>query len=291
MARHTPKKKTHVPANEKMDNPPHGMTIVKFIFGLGEIGPLHLLPGKQYKNFKEQSYFVTTPKNDFIMLDRLYGGNPGVHENYWNVDPESDDVNFTAPSQLDANPEHNVNRVMVPKGTYLFEGYSAKKAHHNGETWQVFVPRTVLIHLLKIHEEVMSGKELQKSKIYMYVLQCNEAQKALMRAWHSVYLKGITAQDRIQDLLKQGNCLEQIPEHIRRALGKSGIISKSNKLFSSEKFTVHKETILMPDGSKIETSLFARIEFLRSETRRYNNGETTLSETVYIYRKVVEWSI
>ncbi|KAL3852605.1 hypothetical protein ACJMK2_016224 [Sinanodonta woodiana] len=260
-----------------MDNPPHGMTIVKFIFCLGDIGPLNLLPGKQYKNFKDQSYFVTTPKKDFIMLDRLYGGNPGIHENYWNVDIESDDVNFTAPSLLDVNPTHNVSRLMVPKGTYLFEGYAAKKAHHNGEAWQVFIPRTVLIHLLKIQEDVTSGKELQKSKIDMYVLQCNEAQKALMH--------------RIQDLLKHGNCLEQVPEHVRKALGKSGIISKSKKLFPFEKFKVHKEIILMPDGSKIETALFARIEFLRSETRQYNKGETTLSETVYIYRKVVEWSI
>ena len=145
--------------------PPHGKTQVLQQYAPihAYVGPLNVIVGKDgeltehFKNFLGGSYACTTPVTK-IELYRRFGGAASALGQYWTSEPRGGDESF----RYDAAIPHTFNAlsestsIIVPRGIYLYEGYCAPQKTYmedrHGGGWQVFIPYTVVTHLLLANE-------------------------------------------------------------------------------------------------------------------------------------------
>ncbi len=93
--------------------------------------------------FRSSTYTQTVLTED-TTLYRVYGGNAGPLGSYWTRTPPSGPLQSTIDSALDpawGNTAENVNTIVVPKGTTIYEGTAAPQGGLVGGGNQVYVPK------------------------------------------------------------------------------------------------------------------------------------------------------
>ncbi|CAI8025188.1 hypothetical protein GBAR_LOCUS14571 [Geodia barretti] len=169
------------------DGPPHGKTKLVKKFTPIDFGPLNVYAESHIGNFRSGTYMMTTPKEDSLVLYRLYGGTAKEVGHYWTVEPRDGNVGF----QLDyamvpswGSTLAKDTTLEVPSGIMLFEGYVASQKVHptsqgfGGGAWQVLVPYPVVEALLKAQQAKEEGK--CAAEVKEHVLEAKKAQEEIL---------------------------------------------------------------------------------------------------------------
>lgn len=89
---------------------------------------------------------MTTPKNEFLVLHRTYGGRASKFGQYWTVDERCggiwDRIDLAIPYFW--NTMEDKTTLIVPKGVFIYEGYCQGQGGLVGGGSQVFIPRSVV---------------------------------------------------------------------------------------------------------------------------------------------------
>ncbi|KAH3725678.1 hypothetical protein DPMN_051527 [Dreissena polymorpha] len=124
----------------------HGKTNVVYQFNPADYGPFNVLDGDHFNNFTGGSYYMTTPKEDNIMLYRLYGGNATAEGQHWTLEPRkgNDGYRHDAAVLKPWNTLEHAVELIVPRGVHMYEGFVGRQKGYLGGGWQVFIPREVV---------------------------------------------------------------------------------------------------------------------------------------------------
>ena len=131
----------------------HTETDVKMNISAMDYGPLNSLPGNHFNNFRGASYYISTPRNNFIVLQRLYGGPAGPWGQYWTIEPRNGSLSyrFDYAVRENWNSLQNESKLIVPKGVYLYEGPAAPQGHYQGGGGRFLFPMMSWCHYYSIN--------------------------------------------------------------------------------------------------------------------------------------------
>jgi hypothetical protein len=109
------------------------------------------LPGAVVATFRSGSYTESVTQ-EATVLYRAYGGNAGQLGTYWSRIAPSGPLQARIDSALLpqwGNTAENVARIVVPRGTTIYEGFAAGQGSLMGGGSQVFLPRVNPLWLAK----------------------------------------------------------------------------------------------------------------------------------------------
>ena len=277
--------------------PPHGKTEVKMKFSAVDFGPFCVMDGKHDKNFRGGSYWITTPKDDFLVLHRLHGGPAREIGQYWTVEERDGNESFRFDMAVLRNWNNLEERstLLVPKGVFIYEGFAAPQSPYFGGGWQVFIPQSVVEPLLssqKLLPLLLSGSAPgdTKKKITDLVDIAGKAQSEILNRWNKKRIERITSNSR--NLALNGKYFGSLPTAVQRAIRNAGNggSSATKDVIPRGTYKLHEERIQHIDGSYQTLSLSVKTEFVKSTTRTYQSGRTTIVETTNHYNIIYTWS-
>ena len=286
--------KEFVCAGSKSEPPPHGKTEIKMEITPNELGPLSLFEGKHDSNFLGGHYWITTPKGEYLVLNRLYGGRANELGQYWSVDKRPGRL----VDRLDLAVEQYWNSMekeaalIVPKGVLLYEGFAAAQGTLLGGGSQVFIPYTVVKALqhwqTKKHEYKTKGTN--KRELLEAEQRWREAQREILKRWNLKRLE--TIHSDVHNTALKGSHFRslspQIQKFMRNARNGSSLLSSGN--IQEGTYKVHEERLQFFDGFSPMVSLSVKMEFVKTTTRTYKSGDTIVVETTHHYNMIYIWS-
>ena len=272
--------------------PSHGKTEVKLEVTPVDFGPLNAIEGEHHKNFLGGHYWVTTPKGECLVLHRTYGGPARRFGQYWTVDERSggiwDRVDLAVPYFW--NTMENNTTLIVPKGVLIYEGYCQAQGGLVGGGAQVFIPHSVIEALqywqTQKRESVVKGiKGLIEAE-----MKWRRAQMEIIKQWHLKLLE--TVASNINENATRGSLFSSLSAPIQRFFRstKNGSQSTSTDEIQQGTYKVHEQQLDLCNGRRLTATLSVRIEFVKSTTRTYKAGNTTVVETTRYYKKIYTWS-
>lgn len=273
---------------------PHGKTEVKMKISAVEFGPFCVMDGNHDKNFRGGSYLITTPKDDFLVLHRLHGGPANEVGQYWTVDQRDGNEAFRFDMAVSRNWNSLQARssLLVPKGVLMYEGFAASQGPYFGGGWQVFIPQSVVEPLLSLQKLVLSGSASEDTRQQMKHLSdtAEKAQSEILNRWNKKRIERITSNAR--NLALRGRYFSSLPSALQRAIRSSGdgTSNATKDVLPKGTYKLHEERIRHIDGSYQTLSLSVKTEFVKSTTRTYQSGRTTIVETTNYYNIIYIWS-
>lgn len=260
--------------------PSHGKTEVKLEVTPIDFGPLNVVEGEHHKNFLGGHYWVTTPKNEFLVLHRTYGGRASKFGQYWTVDERCggvwDRIDLAIPYFW--NTMEDKTTLIVPKGVFIYEGYCQGQGGLVGGGSQVFIPRSVV--------KALQSWQIQKRGTEGLI----EAQMEIIKRWHLKLLE--TVASNIHENASRGSLFGSLSAPVQRFFRntKNGTRSTSKDEIQRGTYKVHEQQLDFCNGRRFTATLSVRIEFVKSTTRTYQAGNTTVVETTRYYNKIYTWS-
>jgi len=104
-------------------------------------------------------------------------------------------------------------------------------------------------------------------------------------------MENLHSQSNLNNLLRTGNAMNDVPAPVRRALAEAGSseeISSDVELLTGT-YIVHNEKVRLPNGSICIWSLHVRLEFIRETVETSTRGNVKTTTTIRYYRLIVEW--
>ena len=259
-------------------NIPHNLTEVKMHVGPHEYGPLNVFEGEHMNNFCGGNYFVTTAKDDFVMLYRLHGGQTGQEGQYWSVEQRGGNESYrhdmaVLPSW--GNTLEQQSTLFVPKGVFLFEGKVGAQEHYLGGGWQVFVPRRVVQSLFELQGALRQSGNSQRAE--SSINRINKLQSEMAQKWESERARRIASQ--LQSSSRNARFFSRLPSTIQSALLSGGRSYGSESKLPTGSYALHEERVQCLDGSSRNLSVSVRTEFVKSVTTK--QGRTIITTNYY----------
>ncbi|XP_053409045.1 uncharacterized protein LOC128559927 [Mercenaria mercenaria] len=263
---------------------PHNKTTVLYAYTPYDYGPLNIIGVGHIQNFVGGSYYVTTPKEK-VTLYRVYGGNAGQYGQYWTTQPPTGNESYRwdAAALPQWNTMDQTSTLVVPEGVYLYEGRVTHQAHYLGGGWQVFIPWEIVNLLAEIQPHRMIENGFNPSIINRIIEQINSTQKRTMEQYSKTMNELLQGQ-----ALNHGSELGSIPPNIRNFIQSQGGHSNSSQGIQTGRYVVHRDSIPVRGGGRRNITVSVRIEFDHSETRKYQSGQTIVTETTHYYNRITE---
>ncbi|OWF43160.1 hypothetical protein KP79_PYT14838 [Mizuhopecten yessoensis] len=288
--------------------PKHGLTEFRLHFTASDHdcgqGLLDIVDRRQVERFRRKCYSVTTPIDDVVKLYRLHGEQKSPASDvghFWSTVPPGSNGRvdkFSNPPTIQGSAEVCANSytaddvLIVPKGILLYEGFSSTRTRVDNEnrfqdkiSWQIFIPRQVVTPLLRYQRELVGG-QMTEVRSQILLEKIDNIQTQLMMEWTRKYISNVLANKKfdITHLLLTGNNVINLPCEVRKLLPtfQCGVVKSSRQL--SGRYTLHDETMLLPNGVTYQCSLAVTLE--------HDAGSTlpTCSPIRY-YRVRYEWNV
>ena len=275
---------------------PHGKTELKMKITADEFGPLSVVGDSYVKSFRGGNYWITTPKEDFLILHRFFGGAASDDGQFWKVERHEADQSFrdehAVARRWNSNTLEDITRLIVPKGVYMFEGIAASRGKYPGGGLQVFIPQSIAKPLSSISRLHMAGA-LTESDIWKWkaVLDTvGKAQEDIFNRWNKKRIEKITSNSA--NLALRGKHFRSLPPKVQEALRNptTGRSAATKEKIPQGTYKLHEERIRHIDGSYQTLSLSVKTEFVKSTTRTYQSGKVTIVETTHHYNIIYIWS-
>lgn len=272
----------------------HGKTELKMKITGDDFGPLSVIDdGKYAKTFRGGNYWITTPKDDFLILYRLFGGTASEDGQFWTAELHKGDQSYRdelAVARRWNTLEDNTNLV-VPKGVYMYEGIAAPHGNYPGGGLQIFIPHSIvkpLFHFPKLYMARASESDFKKWKAVLDTV--GKSQSDILNRWNKKRIERITSNSG--SLALRGKHFRSLPPAVQRALRNStaGSSTATKEVIPQGTYKLHEERIKHIDGSYQTLSLSVKTEFVKSTTRTYQSGRTTIVETTNHYNIIYIWS-
>lgn len=174
---------------------PHGKTELKMKVTGEEFGPLSVVDDNFVKSFRGGNYQITTPKEDFLILYRFYGGHATEDGQFWTVERHDPDQSFRDEHAVARrwNTLEDISYLVVPKGVLMYEGIASTHGPYPGGGWQVFIPQKVLKPLFHFPKEYMArNSKTDNEKWEAEKAIAFRAQGDIINLWNKKRMEKIT---------------------------------------------------------------------------------------------------
>ncbi|KAJ7328589.1 hypothetical protein OS493_024510 [Desmophyllum pertusum] len=248
-----------------------------------EFGPLSVVDGNYDKTFRD----------DFLILYRLFGGAASEGGQFWTVQRHDGDESYRDALAVARrwNTLEDYTCLVVPKGVCMYEGIAAPHGGYPGGGLQVFIPQSIskpLFAFPKLFMARASSSDMEQWKSVVDTV--GKAQSDIFNRWNKKRIERITSNSR--NLALRGRHFRSLPSAVQRALRDptTGNSTASKVVLPQGTYKLHEERIKHIDGSCQTLSLSVKTEFVKSTTRTYQSGRTTIVETTNYYNIVYIWS-
>lgn len=282
-------------AGSKSEPPTHGKTEVKMEVTPNDLGPLSVIKGNHESNFLGGHYWVTTPKDECLVLHRLHGGRAGELGQYWTIDKRAgklvDRMDLAVPHFW--NTMEKKSTLIVPKGVLIYEGFVAPQGALIGGGSQAFVPSRVVKALhhwqTQKHEYILKGTN--KIELLKAEQKWQETQLKILQRWNRKRLETICSDAHATAMKGShfGSLSASIQTFVRNAKnGKHSMTMPDN--IRQGTYKVHEQHFDFLNGISLKMTLSVKIEFVKSVTHTYKAGKTIIVNTTHYYNIIYIWS-
>ena len=270
-----------------------------------DYGPLsyHENKKKHAGNFNGGSYsLVSTNRTHGIIVYRLYDNDRSNEYGQYLI-LEKKAGNLATQIDLAVFPDWNkmtLNKTLwIPPSFLFFVGTASSQKKStgflHGGGLQVFIPNVYLKHIHeaqtndshKRNKAIIDGLKAQIQFFQDYTIE--------LQVVTEKYLKDFTSETNVLLLFKNGNNFKNLPSSIKEALKEYGtgqsISAKDANHYPKGTYVVHRETLHLPNGKKINLALDVSMRFDGQSFRKYKSGNTIINETTYKYTIIYEWKI
>ncbi len=273
----------------------HGKTELISKFTGTEYGPLSSIKGGEYVNtFRDGNYWITTPKDHFLVLYRLCGGAAPEDGQFWTAERHDADQSFRDKHSVAKrwNTLEDNTMLVVPRGVYMYEGIAAPhdKAYPGGGL-QVFIPRSIVKPLFHFPKPWMArNSESDREKWEAAKTTVIEIQSKIFKKWHEKRMKRM--ESYAGKVALTGKYFPSLPPEVQRFLRDGNSATGSSTSIASKKkitpgtYKLHEGRIKLFDGSYQRLLLSVRIEFVKTTTRTYQSGKTIITEITHHYNRI-----
>ena len=258
-----------------------------------DFGPLSVINGNYDKTFRGGNYWITTPKDDFLILYRLYGGSASESGQFWTVERHDGDQSYRRELAVAKswNSLEDYTCLVVPRGVYMYEGVAARHGNYPGGGLQVFIPQSIVKPLFSFPKLLMArASPSDKQRWKSTVDTVEKTQSDIFKRWNKVRIEKIASNSR--NLALRGKHFRSLPTAVQRVLRdpNAGRSTASKDVIPQGTYKVYEQRIKHINGSYQTLSLSVKTEFVKSTTRTYQSGKTTIVETTNHYNIIYIWS-
>lgn len=274
----------------------HGKTEIKMTIEEDEFGPLSVIDGGKYVNtFRGGKYWITTPKDDYLVLYRLCGGAASEDGQYWTAELQEKGQTYRDLFAVARSWNSLEERayLVVPKDVYVYEGIAAPHGNYPGGGLQVFIPKSIVEPLHSFPVKHMARNSESDVRRYQQVKHGVLAtQAAMFKRYEEGRKERIERMESIKSNPSRGNHFRSLPPALQTLLRNSttGTSTASKEVISQGTYKLHEKRVKCSNGSHRTFSLSVKTEFVKSTTRTYQSGRTTIVETTNYYNIIYIWS-
>ncbi|KAH3773044.1 hypothetical protein DPMN_174393 [Dreissena polymorpha] len=193
---------------------------------------------------------------------------------YWTTEPRlgNEAYRYDAGVLKQWNSLEQTTELIVPRGVHMYEGLAGAQKNYLGGGEQVFIPQEVVRRLFNIQQNINDT-----SIILREMKEIEHFQAQIQKKWTNETRRLLYAR-----ALESGSNNHRLPPDVRSFLS-----TRTSKNVTPGEYILHRDSMPVWGGGRKNVTVSVKIEYDRTETRRYKSGNTNITEKIHFYKQIM----